>query len=207
MSGSMLSSMPGQPTPRRKVGNRGPAAAAGNRSAILTAARRLFADYGYRVPLNSIARRAGVGQAVLYRHFPTRLALALEVFADNFAALEEVARSSSGPYAFDTLWHRLIDYTLESTAFIEVVLAHREDRDEQAGQELNGPRLDALLEAPLASAQRAGLVNLGWTAGDVKLLLQMIHGVIVAHPENPRQAVARAVELVDARLAAVLQAD
>ena len=70
-----------------RAGNRGPAAAAGNRRALLRAARDLFAQKGYNVPLSAIARAAGVGQAVLYRHFPRRLDLAFAVFEENFADL------------------------------------------------------------------------------------------------------------------------
>jgi AcrR family transcriptional regulator len=38
-------------------------------------------------PLDEIARRAGVGNATLYRHFPTRRELVVEVYADEVAAL------------------------------------------------------------------------------------------------------------------------
>ena len=84
MSGSMLSSMPAH---HRRI-NRGPAAAAENRRAVLAAARELFAERGYEVPMQAIAKRAGVGQGVLYRHFPKRLDLALAVFEENFVRLE-----------------------------------------------------------------------------------------------------------------------
>lgn len=56
--------------------NRGPAAAAENRAAIIKAAGEVFAEQGLGAPLNSIAKRAGVGQGSLYRHFPTRASLA-----------------------------------------------------------------------------------------------------------------------------------
>lgn len=39
--------------------NRGPAAAAKNRAAILDAARRLFGADGYHIPFSAIARAAG----------------------------------------------------------------------------------------------------------------------------------------------------
>ena len=92
MSGSMLSSMPAH---HRRI-NRGPAAAAENRHAVLAAARELFAERGYEVPMQAIAKRAGVGQGVLYRHFPKRLDLALAVFEENFVRLE-TAGAEVGP--------------------------------------------------------------------------------------------------------------
>ncbi|MET9400602.1 helix-turn-helix domain-containing protein [Kitasatospora sp. NPDC002965] len=53
-----------------------------NRDLLLTTARDLFARHGLDVPLDQIAKEAGVGNATLYRHFPTREALVAEVFAD-----------------------------------------------------------------------------------------------------------------------------
>ena len=46
-----------------------------NREAVLDAARTAFAAEGLSVPLDEIARRAGVGPGTLYRHFPTKEAL------------------------------------------------------------------------------------------------------------------------------------
>lgn len=45
------------------------------RDAILAAAVDVFADRGVDIALDEVARRAGVGIATLYRHFPTREAL------------------------------------------------------------------------------------------------------------------------------------
>lgn len=52
-----------------------------NRDRILDAARGLFAVAGPGVPVREIARRAGVGPATVYRHFPTKQILAAEALA------------------------------------------------------------------------------------------------------------------------------
>lgn len=57
--------------------------ASDNRERILEAARATFAVEGLSVPMREIARRAGVGPATLYRHFPTKEILAVEAFADQ----------------------------------------------------------------------------------------------------------------------------
>lgn len=57
-----------------------------NREQILAAARAAFTAQGIDVPITAIARRAGVGPATLYRHFPTRSALVTEAFAEQLAA-------------------------------------------------------------------------------------------------------------------------
>jgi AcrR family transcriptional regulator len=50
-----------------------------NRERIVTAAREIFVEFGPEVPLDEVARRAGVGNATLYRNFPDRAALTREV--------------------------------------------------------------------------------------------------------------------------------
>ena len=45
------------------------------REAILLAAVEVFADHGVDIAIDEVAKRAGVGIATLYRHFPTREAL------------------------------------------------------------------------------------------------------------------------------------
>ncbi|MEU4247207.1 helix-turn-helix domain-containing protein [Amycolatopsis sp. NPDC026612] len=57
-----------------------------NRERILDAARAVFAADGLTVPMREIARHADVGPATLYRHFPTKEALATEAFADRMRA-------------------------------------------------------------------------------------------------------------------------
>ncbi|GAA1409956.1 TetR/AcrR family transcriptional regulator [Catellatospora coxensis] len=64
--------------------------AARNRARILDTARQAYSRQGVDVPMAAIARRAGVGVATLYRHFPTRESLIKEVFADQFTACVSV---------------------------------------------------------------------------------------------------------------------
>lgn len=71
-----------------------------NRAAALTAAEALYADQGIDVSLNEIARRAGIGNATLYRHFPTHEALLSEVYAvhlERYCAIAERAAEAVDP--------------------------------------------------------------------------------------------------------------
>ncbi|MFG2651430.1 TetR/AcrR family transcriptional regulator [Streptomyces sp. NPDC048436] len=69
-----------------------------NRELVLAAAREVYAEQGVEAPLDVIARRAGVGNATLYRRFPDRAALIEAVFHDALAAAmqagEEARRAS-----------------------------------------------------------------------------------------------------------------
>src|ERR1700683_1510548 len=61
-----------------------------NREIILDAARTLFAAEGLHVPMREIARRAGVGPATLYRHFPTKETLVTEALAGQMHACRAI---------------------------------------------------------------------------------------------------------------------
>ncbi|MEU0515237.1 MULTISPECIES: TetR/AcrR family transcriptional regulator [Amycolatopsis] len=71
-------------TPKRRADARE------NRDAILAVARLALAE-SPEISLNAIAKRAGVGNATLYRHFPTREALVLAVYGRDVAEIREVA--------------------------------------------------------------------------------------------------------------------
>ncbi|MBO3084683.1 TetR/AcrR family transcriptional regulator [Cellulomonas fengjieae] len=177
--------------PRRS--NRGPAAAPENRRALIDAARRVFAQRGYLAPLSAIAQEAGVGQGVLYRHFPTRLDLALAVFEQHFAELEAIAAEPDAG-AFGRLWSRLLELTVEESAFVEMFLATRRD----LAQTDLADRLPALIQATLPRAQAAGLVPDSLTASDVLLVQRMVYGVVATSisDDEVRDAVTRALGLL-----------
>lgn len=176
------------PMTRGRV-NRGPAAAAQNRAAIVKAARLLFAEHGYRVPLSAIARAAGVGQGVLYRHFPDRIGLARHVFEDNFRALEEAA-ASGGAQAFPRLWRLLLEQTVREAAFVEMMVESRRTADDYDG----GARLRELIRATLPAARTAGVVDSCLAVDDVLLAWRMAFGIVVTStvPGEAERAIARA---------------
>jgi AcrR family transcriptional regulator len=62
-----------------------------NYELLLAAARAEFAARGVDVPLDDIAVRAGVGNATLYRNFPTRRALIEAVHREHIEAIGERA--------------------------------------------------------------------------------------------------------------------
>ncbi|HMG43151.1 MAG TPA: helix-turn-helix domain-containing protein [Acidimicrobiales bacterium] len=65
-----------------------------NRRLILEAACGLFIEFGVQASLEAVARRAGVGIATLYRHFPHRRALVTAVAADVMARTGDEARAA-----------------------------------------------------------------------------------------------------------------
>lgn len=146
-----------------------------NREAILTAARELFAESG-DVAMYEVARRAGVGQATLYRNFPDRDALIAALSVEWLDELERVGAEHAGePDAFFVLvraivqsqarFHGLIDCAPESPA------VNRE-------LELLQQRLMALIKRTLRDAKAAGLVRRDLTVDDIVLLMGMVEGAL-----------------------------
>jgi len=81
--------------------------AARNRALVLDVAYETFAAEGLSVPVDEIARRAGVGAGTVYRHFPTKEALfraviedRMQHLVDNGYALLESAGPGEAIFAF-----------------------------------------------------------------------------------------------------------
>ncbi|RMB81104.1 TetR/AcrR family transcriptional regulator [Streptomyces shenzhenensis] len=75
-----------------------------NRDRLLDTAQALFSTEGLTVPMREIARRAHVGPATLYRHFPTKESLVTAAFADQLRACQDIIdRASTDPDP----WHGL----------------------------------------------------------------------------------------------------
>jgi AcrR family transcriptional regulator len=67
-----------------------------NRQRLLEVAAAAFAAEGLAVPLDEIARRAGVGPGTLYRHFPAKETLIEAVLQDRLDRLADDARALTG---------------------------------------------------------------------------------------------------------------
>ncbi len=73
-----------------------------NRDRLMSAAAELFAERGVDVPLDEVARRAGVSIGTLYNHFPNRGALLDAVLPGRFAEFDTLA---SAALADSDPWH------------------------------------------------------------------------------------------------------
>ncbi|MBS1886982.1 MAG: TetR/AcrR family transcriptional regulator [Actinobacteria bacterium] len=162
-----------------------------NRAAILAAARALFADSA-DVAMCQVARRAGVGQATLYRNFASRGALAAEVLAEHVDRIAALAAEHAGqPDAFFVLLRSLIDGMVGLHGL--AVLARR-DAETDSQFEPSRRRLAKLLKDPLCDAKAAGTLRRDFAIDDVFLALGMARGAMegLADP-GARSAVAHRV--------------
>jgi AcrR family transcriptional regulator len=160
--------------------NRGRNAAATNRTALLGAARQQFASDGFDASLSAIARRAGVGQGSLYRHFPDRVSLALAVFAENVADLE--VRAAEPTSTLRDVLGLITEQTIASVAFIDML--HASDGDERLHAIVG--RVTAVLDRALRAGQRDGVVRPSVTAGELFLAVQMVAALLAKTPAGSR---------------------
>jgi AcrR family transcriptional regulator len=162
-----------------------------NREAILEAARALFADSA-DVAMCQVARRAGVGQATLYRNFPSRGALAAEILDDHVERLAAVAAEHTGqPDAFFVLLRGLIDGMVSLYGLAALA---RRDAEADSQLQTGRRRIADLLKAPLCDAKAAGTLRRDVSIDDVFLLLAMGRGAMEGLADSgARSAVAHRV--------------
>jgi AcrR family transcriptional regulator len=162
-----------------------------NRAAILEAARALFADSA-DVAMCQVARRAGVGQATLYRNFPSRGALAAEILDEHVERIAALAAEHAGqPDAFFVLLRGLIDGLVNLYGL--AALARRDAATDSQLQE-SRRRIAGLLRGPLSDAKAAGTLRRDLSIDDVFLVLGMARGAMEGLADsNARSGVAHRV--------------
>jgi AcrR family transcriptional regulator len=127
--------------------------AARNRERVLAAARAAFGSDGVQVPLDEVARRAGVGPGTVHRHFPTKESLLEAIVAGTIERLtSEARRQLRAPEpgeAFYGFFGRMVHLGSKNRAFTAAL-------DEHAG--ISG-ELFAVTAELLQRAQMAGAVR------------------------------------------------
>lgn len=166
-----------------------------NRDAIVAAARVLFAESGLDVPLDAIARRAGVGRATLYRRFPTRDDLVAAIHEDNLEELERVAADARDPD------RALVDILVAAAGMLAadrgfVEYLRRQPVAPQIAQHVD-ERFLAIIDKPLRRAKRAGIVRRDLRAADALLFVDMLGGAAIASRADRHEGrVLRALDLL-----------
>jgi len=168
----------------RPKANRGPAAGPANRRALLRAAREVFAESGLSAPFSAVAKRAGVGQGSLYRHFPDRTALAAALFEENVEAIE--AHTAPDDRTLDDLFDVVVEQAVVSTALIDLTVRNRHD----AHVVVLGDRFRQVVDRLLARERAAGHVGAHVDTADIMLAVGMLAGELARTDESDRADVA-----------------
>jgi AcrR family transcriptional regulator len=151
-----------------------------NRAALLAAAREVFGEHGLDASLDEIARRAGVGNATLYRRFPTRRDLVAEVFADqmtDYVRLAETALTEPDPWAaFVGYLTRLFEMQAADRGLSQLLVTTSFDGDERLGALRTAAQRST--DAVIERAQAAGALRTDFTRQDLGILMKANAGVV-----------------------------
>ena len=138
-------------------------AGAPTKERLLACAQDLIEEGGYgSASVAAIAQRAGVATGTLYRHFPSKAELFLEVFRDVCAGEERAMRAAAdeaGPGAVDRLEAVLVTFArraLQNRSLAWALLAEPVDQLVDAERLAYRERYASLVAAELRAAIDAG---------------------------------------------------
>jgi len=147
-----------------------------NRERLITAAREVFAARGIDVPLDEVARAAGVSIGTLYNRFPSRADLVDAVFADRE---ETVARLAEAALAMEPPWDGFVHFVEQ---ICRLLAADRGYNDLSARRLPHAapPRGHTLMTELIARAQASGELRADFTLGDMAFVTWSITRTIEA---------------------------
>jgi AcrR family transcriptional regulator len=148
--------------------------AARNRARVLDVAYDTFAAEGLSVPIDEIARRAGVGAGTVYRHFPTKEALFRAVIQDRMRRLVDdgyALLESDGPgeALFSFLRSMVLQWGATDRGLAEALAGFGIDIANAAPDAEEA--FLAVLGELLRAAQEAGTARKDLGVGEVKTIL------------------------------------
>ncbi|MER5429149.1 helix-turn-helix domain-containing protein [Streptomyces sp. NPDC002588] len=146
-----------------------------NRERIVTAAREMFTELGPDVPLDDIARRAGVGNATVYRHFPDRDALVREVVCsvmDRTVQAGQAALAETGD-AFAALEHFVHASADERVGALCPMVSSTFDRHHPDLEDAR-KRAEKIIEEVMDRARAAGQLRSDVGVGDLMIAVAQL---------------------------------
>ncbi|HEV8569159.1 MAG TPA: helix-turn-helix domain-containing protein [Actinoplanes sp.] len=175
-----------------------------NRTALLAAAREVFGEQGLDASLDEIARRAHVGNATLYRRFPSRRELVAAVFAGRMSEYVDVAEralAEPDPWAaFVGYLTRICEMQATDRGLSELLVTTTFDGDDRL-TELRAAAQRGATEL-IRRAQASGHLRRDFARQDLALLLAANAGVVrrSADPQAWRRQLILVIEgLADGR--------
>ena len=159
-----------------------------NRQRVLEVAEAVFAGDGLDVPIDEIARRAGLGVGTLYRHFPTKDALFAAIVVGRVEraaahAVELAAAEPAGEVFFGFLAYLLAQGAAKKD-FVDALAGAGVDLSRATAPAKRAFR--AAFGKLLARAQAAGAVRRDVALDDVLALVVGLFAAIERHPGPTR---------------------
>jgi AcrR family transcriptional regulator len=156
-----------------------------NHDRIIAAAHEAFAAEGYDVPIEEIARRAGVGPATIYRRFPTKERLLHAIFDAGLAELElSIAAAAEIDDPLESIlsgMRAVIEIQIANMVFLQV-LDHAGIKPELKGELRR--RVFEPLEQIFARAQASGQLRKDLAPTELPLLIHMVTATAKHDPSS-----------------------
>jgi AcrR family transcriptional regulator len=166
-----------------------------NRERLLAAAAAAFAANGAEVPLEDIAREAGVGIGTLYRHFPTRESLVEAVYRHEVdvlcAAADDLLATRPADQAL-AAWMQLFVQHVATKRGMLSVLKPMMSSDPALSAATRGRAVDAASRL-LAAGVAAGTVRADIQGAD---LVRAVGGICMSTDQERSEASERLVGLL-----------
>ena len=181
-----------------------------NRDRIVAAARAVFAAEGIEVPVEEIARRAGVGMGTLYRHFPAKEDLIDAVLEDAFAefisAAEQAVAEQDAWAGFRGFLERVFALHAENRGLKDIIATRAHGK---ARAEAMRARMRPLLRRLIERAQVQGALRDDFTLEDMPLVFwtggRVIEATAAVAPEFWRRHLGLLLDGLRAEAATPLQ--
>lgn len=168
-----------------------------NRARILAVARLAFATDGLDVPIREIARRAEVGPATVYRHFPTKNDLFTAAFDDQMtvcSTLIEEGLAVADPWrGFRQVIEKLMDQHARDRGFSRAFVSRFPHAPDLVAERDRALRAMAKL---IRRAKETGAVRRDIGIDDVILVLMANAGIQTGPPETRAAASRRFAALM-----------
>ncbi|MFI1990631.1 TetR/AcrR family transcriptional regulator [Actinoplanes sp. NPDC020271] len=153
-----------------------------NRDALVAKAREIFASGGFDLRFDDFAKLAGVGTGTLYRHFPTREALAEAVYREEVAALggraRELLTTQPAGEALAVFLRGFVSYLDDHQGLartLATLMATHEGLLADGGRQL-GEAITSLLVAGIEAGAIRGDVGVG-------SVMMALHGICAAYDQ------------------------
>ncbi|MDX3236374.1 TetR/AcrR family transcriptional regulator [Streptomyces sp. ME03-5709C] len=146
-----------------------------NRERIIVAAREALLEHGTDVSLDEIAKRAGVGNATVYRHFADRQELALQVTVLVMSRITQRAEEALAqePDAFDALRRFVHEAADERVGALCPMLSTGFGKGDLRLEE-SRLRLERAIEELMDAGRRSGRLRTDIDVGDVMVAVSQL---------------------------------
>lgn len=167
-----------------------------NREVILNAADATFTEIGMAASIATVAKRAGVAPATVYRHFPSRLDLVNAVFdlrVKAYCAVIEDAQLHDDPRtAFRQTIQAIVNLQAHDRSFREILTSR--ETDPQLDSDI--VRFGTALLSAITDARETGVIRDDVADADIMVLLTATEGIARPAGLHSPEALKRIVDLI-----------